>query len=203
MWDSETSGVIPGHHEVVQISARAINYYDFSDHHAGKFSVLIKPRYPERASPGALKVIGPIWDKAMAEGISYEVAWTKFYQWIESVNHTGKAFTKPLQCAFNVGFDSAFAEEAFKELNLATFDKEWGWQYPWSFRFDLMMLFYSLFESDPEITDMKLNTAIAKLGLQRAKADIHDADEDVALSVELLRRTMKFLRSAKKKMRIE
>ena len=78
--DIETTGLDPNAGaEIVQISARALNPFDLSDHHCGSINLLLKPDHPETAHPKALEVIGPaLWEKARKEGVDQKVGLNKF-----------------------------------------------------------------------------------------------------------------------------
>ena len=200
--DVETSGLDPEDGcEVVQIYARAINYWDLEDHANGSFHAYIKPRRPEKAQAGALKVIGEGWTKAQNEGLDPEVVWYQFFDWCHSINPTGKASDKPIMFAHNQDFDRKYIEFHGKE-NKVVKKSKFGWEYPWAWIFDSMGIAHFIFESDPDMENLKLDTVINKLGLKRANPDIHDAKEDVDLLTEFVKRAYKYSRACYKKMKI-
>jgi len=201
--DTETSGLDPDDGcEIVQIYATAINYADLTIHHAGSFSAIIKPENPDKAQPGALRVIGDLWAKANNEGLQNKVVFKKFLEWCESVNDGGKsAMTKPIFIAYNKDFDSKFVRKQCIDLGLIKKSK-WGWEFPWSFEFDAMGFAYLLFESDPSVTDLKLDTILGRCNMSRDNTSVHSAKEDVELLTEWLIRVMKFCREARKRMQI-
>ena len=44
--------------EIVQIAATTLQYHDYSPHINGNFEIVLKPQFPERASPKAIEKIG-------------------------------------------------------------------------------------------------------------------------------------------------
>lgn len=201
--DTETTGL--SHHvgcEVIQIAAKALNGTNLDDHHAGEFSCLIKPQHPEKAQAGALKVIGPLWDKALKEGIEPKVAWSNFLTWCSSVNDTSKVYDKPIICGHNlVDFDMPFIQHHCLEHKLVSLGKQGRYEYPWGLQLDSYGMVYMLFENDPQVENMKLDTILRRLGLSRS-SEHHDAMEDVRLLAEVVRRSLKFCRAANKRMQV-
>lgn len=201
--DTETSGLRPEDGcEVIQICAKALNYWDFSDHPAGKFHAYLKPQRPDKAQAGALRVIGEGWTTAQTKGLEHKVVWRNFHNWVSSVND-GKSFrTAPIVVAYNARFDMNFIEYHMNEHKLLK-EGKFGPEYPWGFVFDAMGVAYMLLESHPDITDLKLNTILNMFNIKRQSADVHTADEDVDLLCEWLVRAMNFCRKCRKQMVIK
>ena len=109
--------------------------------------------------------------------------------------------TKPIVMAFNLPFDSRFIRSGMEEYGVLDNDKLGLPEMPWSFEFDALTLAYSLFESDFNTNDLKLDTMLSKLGMAR-DTDKHDALEDVKLLAEWVKRAMTFYRTCAKKMRL-
>lgn len=115
----------------------------------------------------------------------------------------GGVLGKPITFAYNKDFDSKFIRfHCITEHNLVT-KNEWGYQVPWAFEFDIMTIAYMLFESSPNVDNLKLDTLLNLLNMKRKNPNIHDAKEDVELVTDWLRRAFKFTRSAYKRMRID
>ncbi len=198
VYDTETSGLDPEQgHEIVQIAARALNGWNFDDHHAGKFHILIKPQNPEKADPKALEVIGPLWDKALKQGVEPSVAYQSLFNWIVKTNDSGKVFTKSVLVGHNADYDDMMTTYFFKKYKLVKNrdDK------PWFKIFDSWQTMMELWESDPNVNKFNLDAYLALLGIQRS-GNHHDAMEDVDLLTEAFRRTMKFMRRCNKSLRI-
>lgn len=201
VWDTETSGLDPEDGcEIVQIAAKAISQATLDDHASGIFHCYIKPQRPDKAQDGALKVIGEGWAKAQNEGLNPKVAYKAFMDWIDSVNDSKGFAGKPVMIAYNSRFDENFLDASMKEYKLLK-KGQFGYETPWSFRFDAMGWAYALFESDPEIMNIKLDTVLAKLNLERENSSVHSAVEDVELLTEWVRRWIKFQRVCNSRIR--
>jgi DNA polymerase III alpha subunit (gram-positive type) len=202
VFDTETSGLDPEDGcEVVHLYAKAFNYWNLEPHVSGDFEVYIKPQRPEKAEAGALKVIGSLWNKALTEGIHPKIAWKNYLKWVDSVNETNNAYGKPIKIAHNQDFDSKFTKYHCREYNLVN-KSSYGWEYPWGFVFDSMGFAFMLFESDPTLENLKLNTIIDKFNVSRASPE-HNAKEDVELLSQFVIRCLKFSRQCFKKLKIE
>lgn len=198
--DTETTGLNPEDgNEIVQIAAAAINGWDLEDHHAKTFNIYIKPENPDKASPDAIKLIKPTYDKAMAEGITPKVAYQKCIEWVSSVNDEKNVFTRPIYVGHNKDFDLKFLKFGLRKYNIIKSDDE----LPWAphIQLDTMTMFFSLFESDPSIKNYKLDTVTSTLGMKR-ETKYHDAVEDVHITKQILRRIMMFNRECRKRMAI-
>lgn len=201
--DTETSGLDPeSGAEVVEIMAKAIQFWDLEDHHAGSFHTYIKPSRPEKAQAGALAVIGDGWAKAQAEGVDAKVGFQQLLKWIESLNEKGGVMTKPIFMAYNAPFDSKFIKYHCLEHNLIK-KSDYGWEFPWAFEFDILNMAFMLFESDSSIPNFKLETILNKFGLKRKNPNVHTAEEDVELMAQWTKRAFKFCRECNKRMRIQ
>jgi DNA polymerase III alpha subunit (gram-positive type) len=203
--DTETSGLDPnpenGHAEVIELYAKAIQPWDLEDHHAGVFHTYIKPQHPETASAGALAVIGDGWTIAQKEGVESKVAWSQFNKWCESLNPKGGVFTRPIFMAYNAPFDAKFCRYHMLEHKLIK-KSDYGWEFPWSFEFDIMNMAFMLFENDPSVSNFKLETILNKFGIKRENPDVHSAAEDVELMAQWVKRAFKFCRECNKRMKI-
>lgn len=198
--DIETSGLDFEENEIVQLSGKALNAANFDDHHGGEFNVFIKPQRPEKASKEALAVIGPVWDKALKDGIDAKVALTKFVEWVESCNDTKNVYGKPLLAGHNIiGFDCPFIEHSCHRLGV--FKSKDQNNFPWSWKFDTLITSIAMFDVNPNVNSYSLDSMCNLLGIKRT-SQYHDAMEDVKLEVELLRRSMLFFRKAQKRLMI-
>lgn len=199
--DTETTGLDPDKgHEIIQIAAKAINYFDLSNHHAGEFSILIKPQRPEKADKEALDVIGPLFERAMKEGVHPKVALEAFIKWFQSLNHQNKILTKPVFVGQHAKFDIKFIVATLKEHGLFTSEDDLPWMS--NLHFDLQQSSFELFCMDPNIDNLKLDTMLKACGMKERKDKTHDALEDVRLEASYFVRLMKFFRACKNKMKI-
>lgn len=200
--DTETTGLNPElGHEVVQLSAIAIDGSTLDWHPAGKFNVFIKPQQPEKADKQALTISGPAFEKAMKEGLEPKVAYQAYLDWMASINPSKKVTTKPLLWGHNLAFDTKFIKHFMKLHKLVApkaGDRE---DYPWFLEMDTATLLLALYDTDPAVNDLKLNTALAQENLVRAN-ETHDSLEDCELTAKFLINSMKFLRTCQKKRRV-
>ena len=201
-FDTETTGLNPrAGNEIIHAYAKALNPWDFSDHPEGSIEILLKPNFPDKASPEALKIIGPLWDRALAEGVDQKVGLTKLHQWMEKINpKKGSFMTRPIFWAHNKDFDSRFTRYWMEYYKIIKQDEKTGeCAVPWGFEFDTMQLAWTIFESDPMVENLKLDTVLGQIGLAR-EGVCHGAKEDVELLVQFFRRAMAYQRRCKKQM---
>lgn len=204
VFDTETTGLDPREgHEIVQLSAIAINSWDLEPHPIKPFNAFIKPQFPDKASQGALDVIGPIFDTAVNKGLEPKVVFNKFLEWVGKVNDSGEWISKPIRVGQNVKFDINMTDYWFKHYKVIKTTKSGKDNAPWSYiTLDTHDIAFSLFESDPTMNRFNLDALCEKFGLKR-KGDYHDAMEDVELTSEIFVRMMRFLRQCKKRARFQ
>lgn len=199
IYDTETTGLNPEEgHEITQLSAITLNGHNFQPHHVGPFNIFIKPQHPEKASKKALEVARASFDKAMASGVPIKTALAHFNDYCAKVNPSGKMMEKPIMVGHNEKFDRKFINhyaletKLFKNLD----DANWGHQV-----LDTKDIMVILYESDLDVKQYNLDTALSLLGLARTGTS-HDAMEDVELTAQLFVRYMQFFRRCRKKMNI-
>ena len=191
VFDIETSGLDPkAGAEIVQISAVALKYSDYSEIHNGKFDILLKPQRPEKASPEAINVIGEeLWNRAKSDGLHPKVALRKFKEYLDSVNQTKKFWTAPILVGFNINnFDVPFIKHELDAYKIVDINGEMPWS---NLQLDLMPIMFSIFGRDG-LKNNKLDSYAEVLGLARASEN-HDAAEDVEITREMFQRYMKFM----------
>lgn len=191
VFDLETSGLDPKDGaEIVQISAVALKYSDYSEIENGRFDILIKPQKPEKASPDAIKVIGEdLWNRAKSDGLHPKVGIRKFKEFLDSVNQTKKFWTSPVLVGFNiVNFDIPFLKHQMLEYKIIS-EKD---DLPWSnMQIDMFPLMFCIFGRDG-LKNNKMDTYAEIIGLKRATAN-HDAAEDVDITKKMFQRYMNFM----------
>lgn len=196
--DTETTGLRPDHNEMTQISAMALNSWDLSPHHAGKFNVWLKPQFPDRAEAGALRVARRAWDTANAEGVHPKMALEKLLAWLRSVNDEKHVGGRPYLVGHNVQFDIDFLNYWMMYYKIVETKKGLPWA---NTTINTAVLAMVLFEGDPEVRDLTLDSVAARFGIPRTGID-HDAREDVDITAQIFTRSMKFFRYAAPRFKI-
>jgi len=199
--DTETTGFMGTGAEIVEIAAKALNPWDFSDHHAGTFHCYIKPQRPEKASAKALEVIGDVWAKANSdEALHPKVAYQKMVDYFNACNPNKSVFESPIFVGHNSkGFDMPFITASLMEYGIIKDPKDT----PWSmFSLDTMDMMIMLWESDPDVHRFKLDNLLEIMAMGR-KAKTHGALEDVELTAKAFVRLMTFFRACRKSMRLQ
>jgi len=190
VFDIETSGLNPKDAEIVQISATALKYSDYTEIENGKFDLLIKPQKPAQASKEAIAVIGEsLWNKANSYGLHPKVALRKFKEYIDSMNPTKKFWTAPILVGFNItNFDIPFLKHHMADQKVSSIDEDPAWS---NIQIDMMPLMFSIFGRDG-LKNNKMDTYAELMGLSRSTAN-HDASEDVEITKKMFQRYMKFM----------
>lgn len=200
VFDLETSGLDPDQGaEIVQFSAKAINYSNLQPSEIQPLTLLLKPECPEKASPKAIEVIGKdLWENALKNGVDSKTALKRLIDWVRQFNPKNNKFNRPIMCGHNIGFDYKFLMKVLFSKNIIKSEDE----FPFStlFQIDTMVLLHLFWGHLPEIPDLKLDTFLQVTDMQRATAH-HDAEEDVNLTANGMLRTMKFMRECQKRMR--
>lgn len=111
--DVETTGLIPGHHEIVDIG---VVYTDLEGNILEKWHRRVMPEHPERAEPAAAKINGfdpKVWKELGA--LSPKQALEEWLA-LEEKRFAGKTI---LRVAYNSKFDAAFLDVLFRAQGLA------------------------------------------------------------------------------------
>ena len=179
--DVETTGLIPGHHEMIDIG---IVMTDLSGHELGELFVRIQPEHPERTDDGARAVNAFDEDRwremqALSQSAAIEQILT-FHEGIAGDKNV-------LMVAFNSHFDTAFLDHLFRSQN-----RSWRELYHY-FVLDLPSMAWSLgihgltgsnisgslgIEDEPHVAELhtgitgaRLNARIYRALLVRAKKE--------------------------------
>lgn len=130
--DVETTGLIPGHHEMIDIG---IVMTDLDGHELGELFVRIQPQHPERTDEGARAVNAFDADRwRELEALSQAAAIEKILAFHKSVAGNKNV----LMVAFNSHFDTAFLDHLFRSQ-----DRSWRELYHY-FVLDLPSMAWSL-----------------------------------------------------------
>jgi len=86
--DVETTGLIPGHHEIYEIGIIALNDQFRPNRRFHPLSITVAPTYPERIDWAGISNCGnkAAVEKALTTGITYSAAITIINRWFESLN---------------------------------------------------------------------------------------------------------------------
>jgi DNA polymerase-3 subunit epsilon len=162
--DTETTGLDPTKHEIVQVAAICIMYPELIE--VARFSATMRPLTPWTASPKALEVNGLDLDTLAAEGEHPGDTARKFQMWL-------KPYGRVVPIAYNWEFDRKFLA-AWCNIN-------------WSYRqLDMRALVMAHLYMQARVPDEKLATAAKYMGYTEHNA--HDAMGDVEATLYLLRR---------------
>lgn len=176
VFDTETTGLIAGHHEVIELCAQAYDPRSLEkipEASGGLFYSRMKPLYPERADEAALRTNKFNLDDFVDEKHPKAV-WPEFVRWVRRFNSSGKDYTAPICAGKNISFDLRFCD-AYNELyskkkkdtvlfnNRQKLDME-----------DPLFLWH---ENDAEMTSMKFDFVRDKYGIPKDGA--HSARVDV------------------------
>ena len=130
--DVETTGLIPGHHEMIDIG---IVMTDLSGHELGELFVRIQPQYPERTDEGARAVNAFDADRwRELQALSQHEAIEKILIFRNEIAGDKNV----LMVAFNSHFDTAFLDHLFRSQ-----DRSWRELYHY-FVLDLPSMAWSL-----------------------------------------------------------
>jgi len=201
--DTETTGLSPtSGHEIVTINAIAIHRATLKKHHAGEFSVMIKPEKPELAEAKAIEILGPTWKESQEKGVSRKLALQKLIDFINEANEENKVWTKPILVGHNIAFDRRFLEYYWLSDNIIkTLDD--GDDLPYSHHsIDTHDFAFALWESDPSVENFKLDTLLRQFKMQRKDTKHHNSKEDVELTAKIFVSFLQFFREVNKRLAI-
>lgn len=202
VWDTETTGLHIGYHEVIQIAAKAYNPKTLEPIPNGEFQIFLKPDHPEHAEEYVVNnVIGKdVFEKVKKDGIDQRVGWKAFFDWCKTFNKTGHGSNKPIPVGHNMpGFDMLWAHDAVVRYKYGKSSED----LPLSNRaLDTWAMFFSLYESDPEVKSYSMDSLVTVTGGAARSKKEHDAMEDVRICGDRFVRFMKMYRTVKTKLKI-
>jgi DNA polymerase III epsilon subunit-like protein len=128
--DIETSGNIPGWHEILQIAILPLDSHLEVRKDVIPFTIYMIPESPERAQPEALKVNKLKLEHMQKQGIDQFDAIDLFERWKEKLklswNKYGSAQSKIVPLGHNYHFDQAFIRHWMGE---ETYNHHFSWEY--------------------------------------------------------------------------
>jgi DNA polymerase III epsilon subunit-like protein len=193
VFDTETTGLIPGHAEIIQLSAVHVDpvRLEITD----EFDSMMKPLHPENASQEALDIHGYTLEQ-LAEAPHPKTVWKDFCDFVNRYNPEGNMWTAPLPAGYNVGFDLGHAHHCFKSYG--PFDKKKNQQTLFHYNsIDVMEQAWSWFENDASIRNMRLTTLMEYFGISSDAA--HNSLYDTKVTAEVLIRFLKLHRNLREK----
>lgn len=183
--DCETTGLIPGFHEIVQFTVLALDHTLQIDKSVIPFDILIRPIYPNRLEDEAKRKMGTTFIEAMDTGLDAEAALDLFANWVRhKLCMPEKHRIVPLGC--NLQFDFAFIRQwmGIEHVNYY-FDSRWR---------DVLCTANYLndranfgHEQIPFAGRMGLSRLAHRMGIEVDESQLHDALYDCKISAETYR----------------
>lgn len=179
--DTETTGLIPGQHCVVQVAVRITA----NPGEVKSFSFLLKPRKGAQVADEALKVQGITREDLQSdERYSYTDGFHRFQsllkQFVDPFNKRDKFHV----FAYNQDFDQRFLRQFWADHDDNCFDS-WFWS-PWHCVWGMAGL--RIIDQRPSLKSTKLCDMAKFLDIDTAPCKLHDAAGDVALTAQVLYR---------------
>lgn len=196
--DVETSGREPKKHGLTEIAMMAIRGDTLEE--IGRYESLIKP-YSYEVEEEATKITGLNEAKLEKEGKDIEIVGAEVIKFLEDANifnNTGQH--KPILVAHNATFEGKWLQHLFDKIKkkdkidklLQCNEDYYGNMQP--VYVDTMQLARMLFAANIRVKSMSLEVTCESLGV--ALADGHRAMHDVIPTSEVLKQSIKMLRSA-------
>lgn len=185
--DVETTGTQPYWHEIVQISAVALDADLTPRKDLMPFDVFLCPDHPERVDPDAMKVTGLSLKKLMLEGHSPDKAVDMFERWVERLELGQTVWGTPkriMPLAHNWGFDKPFIQDW---LGHALFNELFDSRCRDTMIISLFLNDYAAFQAETvPYSKNKLSWLASKLGVEHEGA--HNSLVDCLITAEVYRR---------------
>ena len=127
--DTETTGLDPMYHEIIQIAIIPLdsNYCPRKD--VTPFDIYIKPNHPERINPEALKINNITLENVMIKGFDNETALNLFEEWYKKLKLPVTKWGTPKKIrplGQNYAFDKAFIQQW---MGVSLYDEYFDYHY--------------------------------------------------------------------------
>lgn len=174
--DTETTGVVLGKDEVIQIAG----IIEVDNKIVDAFNIKCRPANPNNLDDRVLGIL----NKSRQEILNYpnrKEAFEKLIAFLDKHINKTVSSDRAFLVGYNINFDRAFLEKIFFENNNKNMNNYFFWE-----RFDLMSIafIFKVAGALPEMPNMKLTTLAKTLNLLDEKK-MHDAMQDVLASVKL------------------
>lgn len=202
VFDFETTGLVPGEAEVIQVAGKAYRADTLEPYPVdagGEFSSMMRPvRVDNLDDPGVRKALSV--NKKTKEDIlaapDQKLVWNEFVAWVNKFNTTRNFMGAPIAGGKNIrDFDLKFVD-VLNRLHCK--NKEKTLLFNRRQQVDLEDFIFAWFEHDPELPNMKMDTLREYFGMSGEGA--HDALVDVRQTGELLVKFLKLKRDLRKRL---
>jgi DNA polymerase III epsilon subunit-like protein len=181
------------HHEAIQVAGKAYNARTLEPYPVeagGEFCSLMKPIYPDRLDPGALKVNKKTVEELMAAP-DQRLVWNEFVAWVNKWNKRKNKWGAPLAAGKNIrSFDMKFVD-VLNRLHCK--NKEKTLLFSERRQVELEDLVFLWFENSADLPNEKMDTLRDYFGLSQEGG--HDALVDVRQTGELITKFIKLHRN--------
>ncbi len=165
--DLETTGLDVTKHEIIEIGCMIVNGENFEV--IEEYSAKVKPVNIEAGDESALKLTGYSDDK-WSDSIDLKIAINKVFQMTKGGMVAG----------WNVAFDWAFIEAAFRKLGI-----ESNFNYH---KVDVQAIAYAILYNNSEIDNLRLRSIASYYGFNLG--EVHGAMEDIRITFEVFKKLM-------------
>jgi DNA polymerase III epsilon subunit-like protein len=197
IFDLETGGLSELTSEAIQVAGKAFcgrTLSPYSPEEGGEFVSLMKPLYPEKLSPDALRVNKKTVEELMAAP-EQRLVWNQFVDWVMRFNPKKSVWTAPIAGGKNIrSFDLKFVN-VLNNLHCPKKDKTVLFNR--RREVDLEDFIFHWFEGTNELENEKMDTLREYFGLPTDNA--HDAMCDAAQSGDLIMRFLKLNRELRRR----
>lgn len=177
--DVETTGCMPGWHEIIQIAVQPLNSNIDPVEGMRPFYMKIAPSYPERAEREATIIHGLNIYELHETAINQQRAAEMFYEWYQQIDLPYKKSFVPL--AHNWSFESGFLKSW---LGLETFDQCFHPHPRDSMQLGIALNDRAAFKNEkPPFSSVSLTSMCRQLGIPIIKS--HDALADALAEAKL------------------
>lgn len=193
--DTETTGLEPGYHEIVQICILPLDSKLNVRKDVLPFYINIKPDHPERADPKAMEVNKLDLLNICRTGVDHVAALDMFEEWFNTLgipwNKYGSAQCKIIPLGHNYGFDKGHIHAWFGE---AYYNEKFHYHYRDSMHVALALNDHASFKAETvPFSKVNLSWLCKKLNVVNDKA--HDALSDCVATAEVYKKLVQMLGS--------